>query len=139
MSLTEKINADIKTCMLKKEEFRLGVIRMVKAELLNNQKTEKPAPEVDIVAGYHKKLAKSIELYKGNQEAIDKIQREMKIVEEYLPQKISLEDLQARIQKHKSLGNMGAIMKALKSEVDAEGKSFDGKAASEEVKKALGN
>ena len=137
-TITDKINQTIKDCMKSKEEFRLGVVRMIKAELLNNDKSDKKAPELDIVQGYHKKLSKSLEMYQGKQDQIDRIQKEMKIVEEFLPRALNRQELEARVQKHLGLGNMGAIMKTLKAEIEGEGLMFEGRLASEIIKSKLG-
>lgn len=137
-TLSDRINDDLKTAMREKAEFRLGVIRMIRSELLLNQKSDKALPEVEIVQAYQKKLVKSLELYKDAPDAADKIKKEIEIINTYLPQKPTKEDIQNRIKKHLGLGNMGAIMKTLKAEVEAEGKMFDGREASEMIKTMLG-
>lgn len=137
--LLEKLNKDMVIAIKAKDQFRLDVIRMMKTQIQVGATAEKPIPEVEAVSSYYKKLLKSIEMpeIQAKTEFIEKLKRELKVIEEYLPKQATKEELEQLIAKHLSLGNMGAIMKAVKTDIEATGQSLDGKMVSELVKAKL--
>jgi len=87
LSLLEQVNNSIKTALKSKESLRANVLKLVKSELLNNEKAKKPISELKVVSGYHKKLKKSLEFFKGDL-ATD-LENEISIIEEFLPKEMS--------------------------------------------------
>jgi len=128
----EKINQEIKDAMKSKDRFRLNTLKYIKSLLQNNAISEKPIPELDIIMSHHKKMSKTLELYKG-QSLLD-LQKEISIIEEFIPKAMSPEELSNLIDKHISLGNMGEVMKAVKAEVAG---PFDGQLVSALIKSKL--
>ena len=132
MLVQEKINQEIKDAMKSKDRFRLNTLKYIKSLLQNNSISEKPIPELDIIMSHYKKMSKTLELYKG-QSLLD-LQKEITIIEEFIPKAMSMEELSNLIDKHLSLGNMGEVMKAVKAEITG---PFDGQLVSSLIKSKL--
>jgi uncharacterized protein YqeY len=139
MGLKDKIQEDIKTAMKAKNASRLSVLRMVMAEIKNQQaqvnlREELPEAEVlKVVGSYQKKLAKSLDDYPAG-DARNALLEEIKVVEEYLPQKAS--EAETRIAVDKVLAatadrNFGAIMKLVMAELQG---NADGRLVSQLIK-----
>ncbi len=139
MGLKDKIQEDIKTAMKAKNASRLSVLRMVMAEIKNQQaqvnlREELPEAEVlKVVGSYQKKLTKSLDDYPAG-DARNALLEEIKVVEEYLPQKAS--EAETRIAVDKVLAattdrNFGAIMKLVMAELQG---NADGRLVSQLIK-----
>ena len=147
MSLAEKIQSDIVTAMKAKDDFRLSVLRMVKAaiQLKEVEKIRKldDAESIQLLQTILKQRKESIDQFtKGNRpELADKESREAAIIERYLPAGASAEEMNAAIDKAvaeskaTSIKQMGAVVKAAKAAL--EGKTVDGKALSDLVRDRL--
>ena len=136
----EKINDEVIKALKAKETFRLNILKLIKAELLTNKKEAHPRPEDEVIAGFYKKIAKNLEIpdiKTKNSAFYETTLKELEIIKEFMPKSLSEGDLKALITKHLSLGNMGAIMKAVKDEIAATGALFDGKMASALVNQLL--
>lgn len=148
MSLTTKIDSEIKQAMLAKNDVRLRGLRAIKAALLL-AKTEKGAleelteeAEVKAVQKQIKQRRESADIYKTqNREDLAKIElEEVAVMEEFLPKQFSPEELKAEIQKIidqlgvKDPKEMGKVIGAANKSLA--GKS-DGKSISEMVKQLL--
>ncbi len=148
MSLTEKINADIKAAMLAKEKEKLAALRDIKAKLLL-EATSGSGSEVSeetekkIVLKLHKQRIDSYNLYveqgRDDLAADEKFQAD--IIEAYLPKMLSEEEIRTEVQnKIAAVGatgpqDMGKVMGPLSKELA--GKA-DGKVISGLVKEELG-
>jgi uncharacterized protein len=139
MGLKDKIQEDIKTAMKAKDAARLGVLRMVLAEIKNvqsqvNLREELPEAEVlKAVGSYQKKLTKSLEDYPAGP-ARDALLAEIKVVDEYLPKKASEAEIKAAVEKvvgGTADRNFGALMKLVMAEL---GGAADGKLVSQLIK-----
>ena len=106
MSLFEQINNDIKAAMLAREKERLEALRAVKAAFLL-AKTEKgesnelsEETELKIVQKLVKQRKESAEVYKANNrdDLYSKEIAEAKIIEQYLPQQLSEEEITVRVR-----------------------------------------
>ena len=136
MSLEEKINADLKTAMMARDEVGLRGIRAIKSAILI-AKTEKgatgeitPEKEVQMLQKLVKQRRDSItEFEKANrQDLITKEKDEVAVIEKYLPAMMSEDDVRAIIQKiiadtgastQKEMGKvMGAASKQLAGKAD---------------------
>jgi uncharacterized protein YqeY len=146
MSLNDKVAADITAAMKAKDAARLSALRMLKAAIMNKG-VEKgrdldDAEVLQVVASLVKQRRDSIEQFRAAQRAdlADKEEREIAILQRYLPRQLSAGELRAEVARAisesgaKSAREMGLVMKVLMPRV--QGKA-DGKAVSEEVKAQL--
>jgi uncharacterized protein YqeY len=136
MSLEEKINADLKTAMLAKDEIGLRGLRAIKSAILL-AKTEKGSTgvitaekEVQMLQKLVKQRRDSItEFEKANrQDLITKEKDEVAVIEKYLPTMMSEDDVREVIKKimaetgattQKEMGKvMGAASKQLAGKAD---------------------
>jgi uncharacterized protein YqeY len=149
MNLKEQISEDIKNALKAGDSFTAGVLRMVVAALQNKsiEKRGKGEEEeltqeeiLEILAREAKKRKEAIELYKqgDRQELADNEEKELAIIEKYLPQQMSKEEVVeivlAIIEKNKP-ENFGEAMKLVMAEL--KGKA-DGKMVAEVIKDQLG-
>lgn len=149
MSLTEKINQDIKTAMLAKDKERLAALRDIKSKLLLEAtagSTGEVSEEAEnkIVLKLHKQRMDTYELYIAqNREdlAVDEL-AQAKVIEEYLPKMMSDDEVRTAIAAQiAAVGatcpqDMGKVMGPVSGKLA--GKA-DGKRVSELVKEALAN
>jgi uncharacterized protein YqeY len=133
--MLETVNEKVLSARKSGDKFSTGVLQLVKAELLNNQKTDKPKDELEVVRSYAKKLGKSLEAYKGMAQ-YDELAKELDLVKTLLPAEASEDEIRAKIKEyldHNSDRNMGMIMKAIKPFFP----SADGAVMSKLVKESL--
>ena len=149
MSLSETIQKDIVAAMKSKEEMKLGVLRMVKAAIqLKETEGDKPRKlneqeSIQLLQTLVKRRKESIDQFTkgGRQDLVDKEQRELAILEQYLPAGASHAEMDAAVMKAigetsaNSMKQMGAVVKAAKTVL--EGKTVDGKALSDLVRERL--
>lgn len=135
--LLDQINADIKEAMKAKEKERLQALRYLKSMLMENSTSQKPVPEMDVVIKHDKKLKDSLQNFPEEHPMHQQTLLEIKVMEKFLPQPLSEEEVQNLINNIKSKldsPNMGAIMKELQPQIKGR---FDGKKASQMVKDSL--
>ena len=133
--------------MKAKDADRLSTLRMVKANLMN-RKIEKGGELTDdevskAMQSLVKQRRDSIEQYEkaGRSELAEKEAAEIAVIEEYLPQGASAEQIDAAVSEAvaetgaSSMKDMGSVMKAAMAKLA--GLSVDGKAVSEAVKAKL--
>ena len=125
MNLKEKLLSDMKEAMKSKDSLKLGTIRSVIAAVKNQEiDLRKDLDEEDvltIVSREVKKRKEAASLYKKGRrpELEDKEIHEMKILQTYLPEQVSEEDLRQRIQQvieetgAEGMKDFGKIMKTL--------------------------
>jgi len=147
MGLSEKIQSDIVAAMKARDDFRLSVLRMVKAaiQLKEVEKIRKleDAESIQLLQTLLKQRKESIDQFTkgGRSDLAEKEQREAVIIESYLPAGASVEEMEAAINKAiaetgaASVKQMGAVVKAAKALL--EGKTVDGKALSDLVRERL--
>ena len=150
MTLFERIDADLKDAMRAKDAMRLGVLRMLKSALKYGA-IEKSgadaelgdADAVQVIRKQAKQRQDSIESFEkgGRAELAEKEKAELAILNSYLPQQLSAEELAKVVSEAiaevgaTSKAQMGAVMKALQAKVAGRA---DGKSLSQEVQKQLG-
>lgn len=147
MSLNETIIADMTAAMKAKEADKLSVLRMVKANLMN-RKIEKGGELTDdevtkALQSLVKQRRDSIEQYEnaGRSDLAAKEASEIAVIEIYLPQAASAEEINAAVADAvtetgaSSMKDMGTLMKATMALLA--GKAADGKMVSEAVKAKL--
>ncbi len=147
MSLKERIVADLTASMKAQQAARTSVLRMVKAAVMNRE-IEKGGLLSDeeltkALQSLVKQRRDSIEQYEkaGRQELAQKERAEIEIIEAYLPQAASREEIERAVMdaisetNATSMREMGAVMKAAQSRLA--GRSADGRTVSEIVKARL--
>jgi uncharacterized protein YqeY len=135
--------------MKAKQELRLSTLRMAKSAL-KNKEIDKRAPldekeELAVLSTLIKQRKDSIEQFTkgGRQELADKEAVEIKLIEQYLPQAASAEQIDAKVKEtiaemgSPTVKDMGAVMKNVMAKFAAAGTRVDGKAVNEAVRKAL--
>lgn len=143
MTLFEQINHDLHAAMKAKDELRLSVLRMMKSKVLYvNARGDLPEAEViKIINKYGKDMKESIEEFKkvGRSAEVERSEKELKIVQEYLPKELSPEEIKAVVEKTvaalgaTSAKEMGKVMK----EITAQNPGIDGKLVSQFVREIL--
>ena len=106
MNLKEKINQDLKDAMKSGEKIRLETIRSIRALILEFEKSGTgkeltPEEEIKMLSTAAKKRKESIEQFRngGRTELAEKEEAELKIIEEYLPKQLSLDEILAEVKK----------------------------------------
>ena len=145
--LEKKIQQDLVVAIKGHADAAISAIRSIKTAIQNEKVrgTYHELVDNDIV-GLIQKLAKqrqeSIEIYShaGRQDLADKENAELKVLNTYLPQMLSTEELHATINDiiskggYCSMKDMGLVMKALKERFPNQ---YDGKTASTYIKEKL--
>ena len=147
MTLSEQIGRDITEAMKARDAARLSALRMVKAALMNGEVARGRALDESeaqqVLASLIKQRRDSIEQFAkgGRQDLVDKETAEVAVLERYAPPAASPADIEqavdAAIKETGAAGpkDMGRVMKAVMSALA--GKSADGKAVNEMVRKKL--
>ncbi|WP_080874644.1 GatB/YqeY domain-containing protein [Oceanobacillus timonensis] len=135
MPLLDRLNQDMKQAMKNKDKETLSVIRMVKASIQNEsiklgKDTLSEDEELTILSREVKQRKDSLQEFKnaGRDDLVDKTEKELEILEQYLPKQLSDEELTSIIQETitevnaasmKDMGKvMGAVMPKVKGQAD---------------------
>lgn len=147
MSLGKQIVADLTAAMKAQDAPRTSTLRMVKAAMMNRQIEKGSELDDDDLQKLLRSLVKqrrdSIEQYEkaGRAELVAKEQAEIDVIETYLPQAASTEEIEQAVAAAiaetgaSSMKDMGKVMKATQAALA--GKNADGKTVSEVVKAKL--
>ena len=147
MSLKQQIISDMTAAMKAKDAARTSTLRMVKAATTNREKEgggELTDEDVQkLLRSQVKQRRDSVEQYENanRPDLADKEQAEIAIIEAYLPQSASQEEIDQAVVAAiaetgaSSMKDMGGVMKAAMAKLA--GKSADGKMVSETVKAKL--
>jgi len=148
MSLSERLSEDLKKALKSRDKETLSVIRMIRAAVKNKEIEKKSSLGDEEINAVLMSLARqrkdSIEQFlKGNRHDLaDKETRELSIIQSYLPQQLTEEELKKIIKDvieevgASGPGDMGKVMKSIMTKVKGQ---VDGKLVSDLVKKALVN
>jgi uncharacterized protein YqeY len=147
MTLKEKIVSDLTDAMKAKDAGRVSTLRMVKANLMNRQ-IEKGSELTDeevtkALQSLVKQRRDSVEQYQtaGRPELADKEAAEITVIEDYLPQAATAEEIYAAVDAAvaetgaTTIKDMGLVMKSAMAKLA--GKTADGKAVNEAVRSKL--
>jgi uncharacterized protein len=145
MTLEEKINADIKTAMLAKDQPKLEAIRAIKAAILLLKSSGKPVtPDEEIKAMQkmvkQRREAADIYVTQNRKDLADVETFQANLIETYLPQQMSEADIRAALAQiitqvgATSPADMGKVMGVATKQLA--GKA-DGKLVSTLVKELL--
>ena len=120
LKISEKLHEEMKTAMRDKNAKRLSVIRMLMADLKNEDKSAgKKRTEEEVCFAYHKKLVKALDLFPEDKRA--ELKDEIKIVEEFLPKLMSKDEVIAFIKENvKEEVSMKTVMPLLKGKADSQ-------------------
>lgn len=135
MSLLEVLNQDMKDAMRSKEKQKLSVIRMVKASLQNEaiklgKDSLSEEEELTVLARELKQRKDSLHEFKeaGRDDLADSLANEIKILQVYMPEQLSEEELEAIVVEtiqavnatsKQEMGKvMGALMPKVKGKAD---------------------
>ncbi len=126
MSLKDRITDDMKAAMKAKDAERLGTIRMLLAAVKQREVDERIVLDDTQLVGVVDKLIKqrkdSIAAFQqaGRSDLVDKESAELKVLEAYLPQRLSADEITAQVKAlvaelgAKGPGDMGKVMGAAK-------------------------
>ena len=149
MTLQQRVDSDLKEAMRAKDATRLGVLRMLKSALkyaaIAKSGVDAELSEVEAVQVIRKQAKQrqdSIESFEkgGRTELADKEKEELALLNTYLPQAMSSEELEKVVRETiaelgaTSKAQMGAVMKPLQAKA---GGRVDGKTLSAEVGRQL--
>ena len=149
MTLQQRVDSDLKEAMRAKDATKLGVLRMLKSALkyaaiaksgAESELTD--AEAIQVIRKQAKQRQDSIESFEkgGRTELADKEKEELALLNTYLPQAMSSEELEKVVRETiaelgaTSKAQMGAVMKALQTKA---GGRADGKTLSAEVARQL--
>lgn len=141
MSLKEKIQAEMKEAMVKKDQLKVSVLRMLMAAVFNKEKEKRAKLSkgeedleklgelsrltdeeiLEVISSEAKKRRDSIEQYEkgGRQDLVDQEKKELEILMAYLPEPMSENEIRklvkAEIEKLAASGpqDTGKVMAAL--------------------------
>jgi uncharacterized protein YqeY len=148
VTLKERITEDMKAAMRASEKERLSTIRLVQAAIKQREVDERITLDDTQVLVVLEKMVKqrkeSIAQFEqgGRKDLADKERREIELLQAYLPAQLSDSELDALIRDAvaatgaASIKDMGKVMKAVMPKLA--GKSADGRAVNEAVRRALG-
>ena len=141
MSITEKINNDIKSAMLAKEQLRLATLRAIKSALIleatkGGSSVVSDEAGVKIMTKLHKQRKESADIYtkQGRQDLAEVEIAEAKILEEYLPEQMNEDEIKAIVKEivastgASSMADMGKVMGQASAKMagKADGKMISG-------------
>src|ERR1043165_6811634 len=147
MDVKNRIISDMTAAMKAKDAARTSTLRMVKAAITNREKEgggELTDEDVQkLLRSQVKQRRDSVEQFQkaGRQELADKEQAEIAVIEAYLPQAASQDEIDQAVVAAiaetgaSSMKDMGWVMKAAMAKLA--GKNADGKTLSETVKTKL--
>ncbi len=146
MPLLAKIDDDLKSAMKASNSLKVSVLRMAKAAIKNRQiDTGKELSDDDIISVLStlaKQRRESIEQFSkgGRQDLAEKEERELTLLQSYLPEQISPEELDRIILESiaessaAGAGDMGKVMRLVMPRTKG---AADGKIVSQRVKELL--
>lgn len=152
MSIKESILNDLKSAMKAKEADKLRVLRSLKAKILEKEISERTGGEatitdeqvVEVLMKAAKQRKESIDQFDqgGRDDLVKKEKQELELIETYLPEMMSKEEVRQAVQKQikamgaSSMADMGKVMGALMGSL--KGKA-DGSVISSIVREELSN
>ncbi|WP_316571976.1 GatB/YqeY domain-containing protein [Neobacillus sp. YIM B06451] len=129
MSLLERLNNDMKQAMKSKDKDKLTVIRMIKASMQNEAikhgRELTGEEELTVLSREMKQRKDSLHEFDkaGRPDLVEKLRQELSIVELYMPQQLSEEELEGIVKETiaetgaSSKADMGKVMAAIMPKV----------------------
>ncbi|ANF97740.1 GatB/YqeY domain-containing protein [Paenibacillus bovis] len=146
MSLSERLNENMKQAMRDKDKFKLSTIRMVRSTVKNLEidlKRDANDEEVlDILSREIKQRKDALQEFEkaGRDDLTSNLRAEIEIISEYLPAQLSEEEIKVIVQQTiletgaSSKADMGKLMSALMPKVKGRA---DGKVVNQTVQQLL--
>jgi uncharacterized protein YqeY len=145
MTLKEQLNEDMKAAMKAKDKDTLAVIRMVKAAISNKEIEDGELDDTAVLGILAKEVKQRQDTLNevskaGRDDLVEQNQKEIGILQGYLPEQLSDEELRQIIEKAvsdsgaSSLADMGKVMGIVQPEIKGRA---DGSKASQIVKEIL--
>lgn len=125
MSLSERLNEDMKQAMRNQDKFKLSVIRMIRSSIKNveidQRKTLTDEDVLDILNREVKQRKDALEDYEkaGRDDLVQKVKEEIAIVSGYMPEQLDEEQIRRIVEETirevgaSSKSEMGKVMGAL--------------------------
>ena len=129
MNLQERLMADLKEAMKSRDASRREVIRMVRAAVKNAeiawQRAATDQEVQDIIAREVKRRREAIEMFRrgGRQDLVDEEEAQVKILESYLPQQMSRQEIEGVVRRiiselgATSMSQLGPVMRQAMAEL----------------------
>jgi hypothetical protein len=147
MTLPERLNEDYKTAVKRGEKLRYETIRLLRAQLKEEQIKKMqpltPEEEMAVLANAAKKRREASEQYKlaNRDDLFEKEMAELAIIAEYLPKALSAEELAQIVEtaikeSGAAAGDFGKVMGKIMPQVKGRA---DGKIVQQMVRERLGN
>ena len=146
MTILQKLDEEIKQAMKSKDAAKLEVVRLIKASVKNKEiELIHPLSEAEffgVLGTISKKHKESIDQFQkaGRADLVEQEQKQLAIVETFLPKPLSQADLTALIEKTieetKASGpkDMGVVVKTVREKAAGQ---VDGKMLADQVKERL--
>lgn len=146
MSIKEQIENDFKDALKEQDKEKMSTLRMIKSAIQSKEKEEgEELTDEDVISILSKEVKSrkdSIEQYEegGRGELAEKEAREVEMIEQYLPEPLSEEDLEDLIDEviedvgASDMSDMGQVMGKIMPEVRGRA---DGDTVNEKVREKL--
>lgn len=146
MSMKDRLLSDMKQAMKDKDVVRKNTVQLVRASVLQEEKDKKVVLDeegvLDVIARELKKRRDVLPQYEKSQrdDLVRELQAEIAVLLEYLPQQLSVEELQNIIQSSiaktnaTSMKDMGALMAEIMPQIKGRA---DGKLVNQMVRDYL--
>ncbi len=146
MSLSERLNEDMKQAMKNQDKFKLSVIRMIRSTIKNveiEQRRDLDDNEVlDVLSREIKQRKDSLQEFEkaGRDDLAEKVKAEIAVINEYLPEQLTEEEIHAIVKQTiqevgaSSKADIGRVMGALMPKVKGRA---DGKLVNQVVQQML--
>lgn len=129
MTIIEKINLEIKEAMRSQDQLRLNTLRMLKSKILavDARATLSDVEVLKLFKTYFGSLQEARDQSISRPEIVEKLEKELEIVQEFLPKALSLEETKKIVMQAiadsgaKTKKDLGLVMKTimkLNNEVD---------------------
>ncbi|HIT88318.1 MAG TPA: GatB/YqeY domain-containing protein [Candidatus Coprocola pullicola] len=146
MALKEQLFEDLKSAMKEKDTIRKDTVQLIRSGILQIEKDKKIQLDdqgvIEVIAKQLKSRRDSMPDYvkSGRQDLVEKLNREIEILLNYLPEQLSESEIQKVIEETiaeigaTSMKDLGNVMKAVTPKVKGRA---DGKVVSNLVKEIL--
>ena len=144
--LKEKLMEDLKNAMKEKNEIKKNTVTMIKAAVLQIEKDKQIQLDdtqiLEIISKEAKKRKDALVEFEksGRQDLVDQTNEELAVIKEYLPEELSVEELEKIVEETIKevnaidMKDMGKVMQAVKTKTTGRA---DGKTINEIVKRKL--
>ena len=144
MSIKERVQEEMKAAMKSKDAARLECLRMMKGALLHKEKASSEdltdADTIAVLRSEVRKRQESVKIFRevGKEDEAVAAEGEVAVIEEFLPQQITAEQVQERVRTyladHPEITHAGRLTGILKKEW---GDEVDGRLLNEACRKAI--